>query len=183
MTVFSKYFTESIYALKTLDPIVHPVFLELYWRIAMSGIYFRVSLEDGAKRTPEKQKELYNKNPPVTSVLCPHSYHCHGLALDFTALRLLPTFRNGYPTYEAHWSTPFGERAYDTIATHASQLGIDWGFKVWGQDKPHFHYTGGLTLKQIARGKKPPKPTFNRREKDKKVIRVYNRLVKQGVLE
>ena len=77
----SKFTRDNFNKLKFTHPAVRPLFTEFYCRIAMEGIYIRVP-DDGGKRTAEEQRALYNKVPRVTWVLCPMSWHCHGLALE-----------------------------------------------------------------------------------------------------
>src|SRR5262249_228944 len=56
--------------------------------------------------------------------------------------------------------SPLGKPRYDAIDIYydiydiASQLGIEWGWKVWGIDKPHFMYRQGLTIEDFRKGKR-----------------------------
>ena len=141
----SKYSSENVQAIKRLDGKVQPLFLEFLWRIAMSNIYIRIT---SSYRSKEEQDRLYaqGRTEPgkiVTWVKGGWSFHNWGLAIDIVPLeRLGPLYYKA--RYDKHW---------DVIAKIARDLGIDWGNDLWGFDFPHFHYSGGITLKQLNNGK------------------------------
>ncbi len=162
----SKFTRANFEKLKFMHPVVQKLFTEFYCRIAMEGIYIRIP-DDGGKRTGEEQRALYNKVPRVTWVLCPMSWHCHGLALD-----IVPLSRIGIIEYKAIWDSAY----YERIAKIAMGLGIQWGYALWGVDKPHFHYTGGLTLEQVAAGAFIPSPQFTPAIKPPVLVRALGRL-------
>lgn len=163
---FSKFTRANFEKLTYMHPSVQRLFTEFFCRIAMEGIYFRIP-DEGGKRTADDQRALYNKRPKVTWVLCPHSWHCHGLALD-----IIPLARIGTIHYKAIWTVPH----YERIARIALELGIDWGYALWGVDKPHFHYSGGLSIQDIIDGKPLPEPTFDPIEKPRIIERALKRL-------
>lgn len=140
----------------------------------MQGIYVRIP-DEGYKRSPELQKKLYNKIPAVTWVLCPFSSHCHGLAIDLAVLKKI-----GDTTYEIMKGKKMEEQ-YETMARISMGLGIDWGFKLWGTDKPHFQMTGGLNITDIVKGKTPSTPSFIPVVLPKILERARQRLRKRGI--
>lgn len=166
MIALSKFTQANFQKLRQLHPAVGRLFTEFLCRIAMEGIYVRIP-DDGGKRTAAEQQALYNQTPKVTWVLCPWSMHCHGLAID-----LVPLSRIGIIEYKAIWDGAY----YERIAKIAMGLGMEWGFKLWGTDKPHFHYTGGLTLEQIVSGTNVPTPQFTPVSKPLALERALQRL-------
>ncbi len=163
---FSKWTQSNFGHIKYMHPKVQRLYREFFLRLAMDGIYFRID-DTGGKRTPEDQINLYNKRPRVTWVLCPHSMHCPGLAVD-----IIPMKRLGTIYYEPIWTAPI----YDQIARIAMDLGLEGGFAIWGVDKPHFHYRGNKTLEEISNGERPDEPVFKISEKDNSTLRVMSRL-------
>ena len=134
-------------------------------------LYIRVT---SGMRTSEEQRQEYLKGRPwlkggthgkkVTSVLCPRSWHCHGLAIDIAPLKRLDTVL--YAVWYA--TTPFNE-----LHRIAEELGID---HPWSQDKPHFHYSSGFTLQEIIDGATVPEPEFEPAEKPSVLVRALQRL-------
>lgn len=176
----SKFTRANFEKLKYMHPSVQRLFTEFFCRIAMVGIYIRIP-DDGGMRTAAEQLDQYRKGrpwvagydpkrhnvPPVTDVVCPYSWHCHGLAVDIAPLTRLSTLL---------YSVWYGEAPFNTIARIAKELGITWGYAVWGTDKPHFHYSGGLTLEQVATGTSLPMPDFKPAEKPPVLVRALKRL-------
>lgn len=158
----SKFSQENFNTIKFLHPDVQPLFIEFLCRIAMSGVYIRVT---SGKRTSAEQLDEYRKGrpwvsgydpkkhnvPPVTDVVCPYSWHCHGLAIDVAPLQRVGTIL---------YSLWYGVSPYETINRIARELGITWGYAIWGTDKPHFQYDAGLPLDAIVQGAAIPKPIF-----------------------
>jgi len=173
----TKWTTQDLAFIKELDPLIIPACIELKCRWAMAGHYNRIT---SGKRTAQEQFRLYLIGRPwfelgtagraVTWVTCPRSWHCHGLAID-----IAPLFRlsEGNPlNYGLDWLM------LDQMAPHAMSVGFDWGFAKWGRDKPHFHYSGGLSIQQIIDGERPPPPLFVPSDKPKNLIRGINRVLK-----
>ena len=73
-------------------------------------------------RTQERQEYLYNQRPKVTWTL--DSMHTKGLAIDIAF-----NGSNLYPSDFNEWKV---------IAEVAKEYGIDWGYDLGGNDKPHF---------------------------------------------
>lgn len=170
---FSKWTEDNVRKIKYLAPEVRELFLEFILRIADEGIYVRIP-DDGAHRTAEQQLALYKKIPKVTGVLCPHSFHCHGLAID-----VVPLQKIGVLQFKALWNRV---DLYERMARIARELNIQWGFQLWGVDKPHFHYSGGKTIEQIIKGNYPKKPSFKRVQYHKETQRVIQRLKNNGTI-
>lgn len=174
----SKFTQANFETVRYLRAEAQPLFVEFLCRIAMAGVYVRVT---SGKRTTEEQLHEYRKGrpwvsgydpkrhnvPPVTDVVCPYSWHCHGLAVDIAPLTRLSALL---------YSLWYGEAPFNTIARIAKELGITWGYAIWGQDKPHFHYSGGLTLEQLIAGASLPVPQFTPAEKPKVLQRALGRL-------
>ncbi len=170
---YSKWTVDNVSKLKYLHPNAREIFLEFILRIAEEGIYVRIP-DDGAMRTKEQQRKLYNKVPSVTSVLCPYSYHCHGFAID-----VIPMGRIGPIWYKAL----FGRAdLYDRIASVARRLNISWGFAEWGQDKGHFHYKAGKNLQQVSKGNYPVNPAISENGYHTETKRVIDRLKNYGTI-
>lgn len=170
---FSKYTEQNIKKIWYVAPEVRDLFLEFILRIAEEGIYIRIA-DDGGMRTKEQQKALYDKVPKVTWVQCPYSWHCHGLALD-----IIPLQKIGPVTFKAVFNK---NELYERIAKVALSLNIQWGFKEWGVDKGHFHYTGGKSIEQIIKGSFPARPSFKLNPYNKETVRAINRLKKSGII-
>jgi peptidoglycan LD-endopeptidase CwlK len=130
--------------LTPLDPVARQVFRHFLFRLARIGE--DVLVTDGY-RTKAEQDSLYAQGRSkggkiVTNVKHPYSFHNHGVAID-----LVPVlFGQSKVLYNA-------SARYNLIAQVASMLGIDWGFTMWGFDKPHFQYTQGLSIHQLIGGK------------------------------
>jgi peptidoglycan L-alanyl-D-glutamate endopeptidase CwlK len=91
------------------------------------------------KRTHDEQHQLWcigrfgDKRKKVTNAKAYQSWHETGRAFDIA-------FHDGKGG--ATWEGPWEE-----VAQYAKTLGLEWGGD-WKKfpDKPHFQYTGGLTL-------------------------------------
>ncbi len=121
-------------------------------------------LTTSTKRDNESQDALYaqGRTKPgkvVTNVKGGGSMHNYGIAFD-----VVPT-RNGIPI----WGTkgngidedPTDDatddlEAWERVAGHGRAVGLEWGGD-WTsfKDRPHFQYTGGLTLAQLKAGQVP----------------------------
>lgn len=95
-------------------------------------------------RSVEKQNELYaqGRTKPgkiVTWAKGGASFHNYGLAFDIYDKK---------KGYDVDWNK---------LAGIGKEAGLEWGGD-WGgmkRDKPHFQYTGGLTLQEVQQGKRP----------------------------
>lgn len=177
MTVFSKFTTANVKAILTLDPLVQPLFLEFLWRIAMSGIYIRIT---AARRSEQEQHREFLKGRPwlvggkpgaiFTKADWDNSYHVFGLAVD-----IAPLWNIGNLEFKAWYS----DKAINQLAKIASDIGIEHPID---GDGPHFQYTDGLSISDLKAGKKPKPPHFEHVIKSLPVQRVIQRLKNKNVL-
>lgn len=78
-------------------------------------------------RSAERQAELYAQGrtkPGKIVTWVKHSNHQDGVAFDICFKGATP-----YPSSIALWNA---------VAATASTLGLDWGYALWKEDKPHF---------------------------------------------
>lgn len=99
-------------------------------------------------RTPAEQDTLYaqGRTKPgniVTNARGGQSMHNYGVAADFA-------FKN------AKWQVSWNPTLFTQLGAFARTIGLEWGGD-WKSfpDKPHFQYTGGLTLAQLQAGQRP----------------------------
>ncbi len=138
--------------LATLDPVARDIFTRLEQRLDTEE-HEDVLFTDG-RRTSVEQDAEFAKVPSVTHVNDSNSFHTHGVAID-----LVPIDIFGGTDYDAF------ER-YQQIARIAKEMGIEWGFAMWGFDEPHFQYRQGLTIEDFKAGKRlqPLTPGLSREE-------------------
>tara|TARA_Y100000310_G_scaffold337443_1_gene424517 strand:+ start:2436 stop:3011 length:576 start_codon:yes stop_codon:yes gene_type:complete len=174
-TSLSKWTADNIGEIQKMNPLVRSVYLEFICRAAMSPLPLYLRITSG-KRTPDEQYAEYLKGRPwldegtlgrkVTWVLCPRSWHCHGLALD-----IAPLIRLGTIAYSVWYkTTPFAE--LDKIAR---ELFIS---HPWRNDKPHFHYANGFDDidEWLAAGSPLAEPQFIPEKKPTALLRAMDRL-------
>lgn len=77
-----------------------------------------------AWRSDERQKELFAQGLSKTK----RSKHQDGLAIDIAFL--------GEELY------PKDPKKWEEVAEIAKECGINWGYEMWGWDKPHFEDNG-----------------------------------------
>lgn len=91
-------------------------------------------------RSPERQDALYAQGrtapgPKVTNAKAWQSWHQTGRAVDFA-------FRS---------PDPFGEKhPWELVARMGEHLGFEWGGRWRTPDRPHFQWTGGLSLAEAV---------------------------------
>ena len=129
-----------------LDATIQPKAMALLGAAKAEGIDLVVT--DGL-RTMEEQQALYDQGrtkpgPIVTNAPPGYSWHNFGLAFDVAILK------NGRPTW------PEDEALWQKIGALGKAQGLAWGgdFKSI-KDRPHFEWTGGLTLEQARQGSRP----------------------------
>jgi len=122
-----------------LDPAVQGQVRELLIRLDAQGEDVLIA---SGKRTSAEQDALYAQIPPVTHVNDSNSYHTWGMAVDLVPVTL------GI----AQWNAT---KRYEAIARTAVELGFEWGFQLWGFDKPHFQFTFGLSIAALKAGARP----------------------------
>ncbi|MEG2338743.1 MAG: M15 family metallopeptidase [Clostridium sp.] len=100
-------------------------------------------------RTVAEQNELYaqGRTKPgkiVTKAKGGYSMHNYGLAFDI-AIKVKG---------KIDWDN---EALYAKAGAIGQAVGLEWGGS-WKsfKDTPHFQWTGGLTIEDLRRGKKPP---------------------------
>lgn len=121
-------------------------------------------LTTSTRRDNESQDALYaqGRTKPgkiVTNVKGGGSMHNYGVAFD-----IVPT-RHGVPVWGTKGNgideNPTDDatddlEAWERIAAHGRAVGLEWGGDwVSFQDRPHFQYTGGLSLADLRAGKVP----------------------------
>lgn len=171
----SKFTRRDFEFIKYLDPIIIPLTIELMARWDIAGYYKRIT--DG-HRTLDQQYQLYligrpwlkggKKGNAVTWVSGKGSMHTWGLAID-----IAPMMRVSVLGYTIEWGD------LGKLAPIAQELGFDWGFAIWGTDKPHFHYTGNLSTEEVTSGMKPEIPTFTPCNKPEALVRGFNRILQE----
>ena len=143
--------------LADLDPHVRAMAIELLARSAAAGIPLTVTF---TLRSMATQATLYaqGRSCPgcvVTNARPGYSFHNFGLALDVvpTGLLALPDWGD----------TPEHQARTDALWTQVGAIGKALGFR-WGgefahlKDRPHFEWSGGLTLADLRAGKRLASP-------------------------
>jgi peptidoglycan L-alanyl-D-glutamate endopeptidase CwlK len=142
-------------SLDDLNPHVKLLAETLLKRAAAAGIPLTVIC---TLRSMDEQAALYAQGrtrpgPIVTYARPGYSFHNFGLALDVVPTRLI-TLKN--------WGeTPDYREEARAIWDQLGSIGVDAGF-VWGgdfttlKDRPHFEWSGGLSLAQLRAGARPP---------------------------
>lgn len=89
----------------------------------------------------------------VTNARPGYSFHNYGLALDVVPTELLKL---------SHWGdTPAHQARTDALWAKLGTIGLGVGFR-WGgefrsiRDRPHFEWSGDLTLADLRAGARPP---------------------------
>ena len=97
----------------------------------------------------ESQQALYDQGRTqpgkiVTNAKPGRSWHNYGLAVDVVPLR------NGKPVWDAK------DPVWETVGKLGEAAGLEWAGR-WTKfrELPHFQYTGGATLDQVAQGWRP----------------------------
>jgi hypothetical protein len=166
---FSKWTEDNVRHCRYMHEDAREVFLEFILRLAEEGVYVRIT---SGMRTKEEQKDLYRKG--ATWVLCPYSWHCHGLAVDIVPMKRVGPL----------WYKPLFRRndVYERIIKIALKLGIASGYVEWGVDRGHFHYRGSKTIYQVARRNYPNKPDIKISPYHRETRRVIERLQNRGII-
>lgn len=146
------YEFRNVTALQLLHPAMQIKVRQLLERLREVGE--NVLITD-ARRTSEEQDELYAQGRTKPGMIVTHvddsnSFHTHGLAID-----IVPVGPLGVPLDKRHWLEWTALHRYENIAREAQAIVLTWGYKEWGFDRPHFHYTQGLTIEELKDGKQP----------------------------
>jgi len=124
-------------AIKTCDPVAQVAIRHFLYRLRRAGE--NVLITEGF-RDKEKQEKEFNEGS--SHVHFPYSFHNHGVAIDLAPV----LFGQTKIVYNA-------AGRYEIIARIGAQCGFQWGFQLWGFDKPHFHYTQGHGIQHFVDGK------------------------------
>lgn len=141
-------------SLDDLEPHVRVMAEQLLARAKAAGIPLTVTF---TRRSMAMQTALYAQGrttpgPIVTDAKAGFSYHNFGLALDVVPTELLALKNWG--------DTPEHQVATDALWAKVGAIGKAIGFR-WGgdfqtiKDRPHFEWSGGLTLADLPRGLVP----------------------------
>lgn len=142
-------------SLSDLHPRVEGVARRLLAAAAKAGIPLTVTF---TLRSIATQDALYAQGRTVpgkivTNARAGFSFHNFGLALDVVPTELLAL---------PNWGdTPAHQRRTDRLWEQVGALGKALGFR-WGgdfhtiKDRPHFEWSGGLTLAELRAGLAPP---------------------------
>lgn len=141
-------------SLDDLHPRVRVMAGQLLEQSATAAIPLTVTF---TLRSMATQAALYAQGrtrpgPVVTNAQAGHSFHNFGLALDVVPTELLAL---------PHWGdTPGHQARTDALWAKVGAIGKRVGFR-WGgefttiKDRPHFEWSGGLTLAQLRMGLLP----------------------------
>lgn len=167
---------KSFSAIATLDPLVQSTVKDEIARFAWEGIYVQVA-PDGARRTFEKQEELWLQGRPeepggregnkVTWVRV--GVHCFGLAWDYCIDGLTAEGWADYPLTpqdslidgKGRWPNPTGkgkELWLRMAEMSRDTFGLRCGAFFGTPDYPHREWTDGLTIAELVGGKRPKRP-------------------------
>lgn len=142
---------QTIAALAGLHPAVDQLARRFLADAANQGLGLLIT---EGYRSPERQDILYSQGRTrpgaiVTWVRGGASLHNFGLAFDVARKGL-----NDRPTW------PSDEAWWQRIGAMGEALGLTWGGR-WPApktDRPHFQWSGGLTLEQLRAGQRPAMP-------------------------
>lgn len=140
--------------LDDLDPHVRIMARELLARSAAAGIPLTVTF---TLRSMATQAALYAQGRTcpgcvVTNARAGYSYHNYGLALDVVPTELLRLPRWGdTPEHQAHTDALWAK-----VGATGKAVGFRWGGEFSRlPDRPHFEWSGGLTLADLRAGARP----------------------------
>ena len=145
-------------SLDDLHPHVRAMAEQLLANAAATGIPLTVT---STLRSMASQAALYaqGRTAPgriVTNGRPGFSYHNFGLALNVVPVELLALPNWGdTPDHQAHT-----DALWARVGTIGKRLGFRWGGKFSRlRDRPHFEWSGGLTLADLRAGKRPVTPS------------------------
>lgn len=143
--------------LEDLQPQVRAMAEQLLARSAVAGIPLTVTF---TRRSMATQAALYAQGRTcpgciVTNARPGYSFHNFGLALDVVPTDLLSLPRWG--------DTPDHQARTDALWAKAGAIGKALGFRWGGEfthliDRPHFEWSGGLTLADLRASTRPVTP-------------------------
>jgi peptidoglycan L-alanyl-D-glutamate endopeptidase CwlK len=140
--------------LDDLHPQVRIMARQLLQRASCAGIPLTVTF---TSRSLQTQAALYaqGRTAPgriITNARAGHSYHNYGLALDVVPTELLALPRWGdTPDHQARTDELWGE-----VGAIGRSIGFRWGGDFTRfTDRPHFEWSGELTLADLRAGRQP----------------------------
>ena len=141
-------------SLADLAPHVRAMAEQLLADAQAAGIPLTVTCtrRSAAEQTARFDQGRLTPGPIVTRAPAGYSYHEFGLALDVVPTELLSLKNWG--------DTPDHQTRTDQLWARVGALGKALGFR-WGGDfphlvdRPHFEWSGGLSLAQLRHGAKP----------------------------
>ncbi len=141
-------------SLDELDPQVRIMAKKLLEQAKCAGIPLTVTF---TTRSFETQAALYAQGRTavgriVTNARPGHSYHNYGMAIDVVPTELLALPKWGdTPDHQAH-----SDNLWNKVGSIGKALGFRWGgdFSRF-RDRPHFEWSGKLTLADLRAGRKP----------------------------
>ena len=129
--------------IKTLLPVVQEKVRLFLFKAKEAGFDLRIT---DSHRTPKEQDEIYSRGRTTPGRIVtyakgtpvPQSLHNFQCAIDVCDKKKL---------YDIDWNK---------LGKIGESCGLEWGGR-WTKpvDKPHFQFTGGLTLKELQQGKRP----------------------------
>lgn len=129
--------------------MLHPAMQHKVWQMLeeLEMIGEDVLITDGF-RTLEEQRLIYAQGrtrpgPIVSNSPAGWSYHNYGLAVDIVPVGPLGVEMSKKNLLE--WAA-LGR--YDVLGRIGQGAGLEWGFQLWGVDRPHFQFPG-LTIQKI----------------------------------
>jgi hypothetical protein len=131
-----KYDDRNEAAIKTCDPVAQVAMRHFLYRLRRVGE--DVLITEGFRDKAGQEKDFANG---TSQVHFPYSFHNHGVAIDLAPV----LFGQTAIIYNA-------AGRYEKIARVAAQCAFQWGFQMWGFDKPHFQYTQGHDIQHFISG-------------------------------
>lgn len=145
----------SVKNMGAVNPKVKDLAVELIKRAYHEGIYAQIS---SGYRSNAEQTKLYNQGRTtpgniVTNARAGQSIHNYGLAIDY--FLVTPDGNTSIWTVNSDWRR---------VAAIGKQLGFQWGgdWKSF-RDYPHLDMQRGMSLSQLASGKRPAIPNVPKR--------------------
>ena len=140
--------------LADLHPHVRAMAERLVHDAAAAGIPIRITF---TLRSMATQDALYAKGRTapgeiVTNARAGYSFHNYGLALDVVPVELLALPNWGdVPAHQAHTTALWAK-----LGAIGKAIGFRWGGDFHSiKDRPHFEWSGALTLADLRVGKRP----------------------------
>lgn len=139
-------------AIQSLHPAVRHKVLQALEDLTMIG---EDCLITSGFRTTAEQASLYAQGRTTPGKIVTYSrpgwsFHEYGLAIDLVAVGPLGVELSQRTKLE--WAAL---ARYEVYGRSLQDIGFQWGFQLWGFDRPHFQYTQGLTIGDVRAGRRP----------------------------